>query len=76
MGMSGQRHGPATLYPRERNPVPIVQEAGWASELVWTQRIEENSFVSAGVQIPVVQSVIRHCTSKLINIRSFQKRPI
>jgi hypothetical protein len=25
-------------------PVPIVQEAGWAPEPVWTQRIEEKSF--------------------------------
>jgi hypothetical protein len=30
--------------PGERTPVPIVQEAGWASEPVWTQRIEEISF--------------------------------
>jgi hypothetical protein len=25
-------------------PVPIVQEAGWAPELAWTQRLEEKSF--------------------------------
>ena len=24
------------LYPRERGPVPIVQEAGWATGSVWT----------------------------------------
>jgi hypothetical protein len=24
------------LYPRERDPVPILQEAGWAPGLVWT----------------------------------------
>jgi hypothetical protein len=24
-------------------PVPIVQEAGWAPEPVWTQRLEEKS---------------------------------
>ena len=24
------------LYPRERDPVPIVQEVGWASVPVWT----------------------------------------
>jgi hypothetical protein len=24
------------LYPRERDPATIVQEAGWAPELVWT----------------------------------------
>jgi hypothetical protein len=27
---------PRPLYPRERNPVPIVQEAGWTSGPVWT----------------------------------------
>jgi hypothetical protein len=27
---------PQPLYPWERNPVPIVQEAGWAPGLVWT----------------------------------------
>ena len=29
MGVGGQRHAPAALYPRER-PGPIVQETGWA----------------------------------------------
>ena len=33
--MRGQRHAPAALYPWE-DPVPIVQEAGWAPVLVWT----------------------------------------
>ena len=27
---------PRLLYPRERDPVPIVQEAGWAAGPVWT----------------------------------------
>jgi hypothetical protein len=35
MGVDGQRHAPAALYPRE-DPVPIVQEAGWAPGPVWT----------------------------------------
>ena len=34
-GVSGQRHAPAVLYPRER-PVPVVQEAEWAPGPVWT----------------------------------------
>ena len=25
-----------SLYPRERDPVPIVQEARWVSQPVWT----------------------------------------
>jgi hypothetical protein len=31
-------------------PVPTAQEAGWAPELVWTQRLEEKSFASAAIK--------------------------
>ena len=34
-GVRGQRHAPAAHYPR-KDPVPIVQEAGWTSGPVWT----------------------------------------
>ena len=34
-GVGGQRHAPAALYPR-KDPVRIVQEAGWAPGPVWT----------------------------------------
>jgi hypothetical protein len=34
-GVRGQRYAPAALYPGE-DPVPIVQEAGWAPGPVWT----------------------------------------
>jgi hypothetical protein len=37
-----------SLAPGKGPPVPIVQEAGWAPEPVWTQRLEEKSFASAG----------------------------
>jgi hypothetical protein len=40
MGVNGQRHAPAALYPK-RLPVPIVQEAEWVPESVWTERLEE-----------------------------------
>jgi hypothetical protein len=32
------------LVPGKGPPVPTVQEAGWASEPVFTQRLEEESF--------------------------------
>ena len=35
MGVGGQHHAPAA-YTRERDPVPIVYEAGWAPGPVWT----------------------------------------
>jgi hypothetical protein len=37
--------------PGERPPVPIVQEAGWAPEPVWTQRIEEKSLSLPGIEL-------------------------
>ena len=33
--MGGQHHAPAALPPG-KDPVPIVQGAGWAPEPVWT----------------------------------------
>jgi hypothetical protein len=38
-------------------PVPIGQEAGWAPESVWTQRIEETFFASTGDRTPIAWSV-------------------
>jgi hypothetical protein len=40
--------------------IPIVQEAGWASEPVWMQWLEQKSFASTGDQTPVIQSVIQY----------------
>jgi hypothetical protein len=34
MGVSGQRNAPAAFIPR-KDPVHIVQEAGWAPGPVW-----------------------------------------
>jgi hypothetical protein len=39
---SASRPGRA-LPPGKEPPLAIVQEAGWASEPVWTQRLEENN---------------------------------
>jgi hypothetical protein len=58
---SASRPGRA-LAPGKGPAFLIVYEAGWAPELVWTQRLEEKSFDSFGDQTPVVQSVVRHYT--------------
>jgi hypothetical protein len=50
------------LHPGKGPPVPIGQEAGWAPEPVWTQRLDEKSSASVGDRTPVVQSVVRHYT--------------
>jgi hypothetical protein len=55
----GQPHAPKRALP----PVPIVQEAGWASEPVWTQRIHEKSFAPAGDRTRLSRlSVVLHYT--------------
>jgi hypothetical protein len=63
MRVSGQHHASAALLPPGKGPtVPIVQEAGWASEPVWTQRLEEKSSASVGDRTPIVQPVVSHYT--------------
>jgi hypothetical protein len=59
---SASRPGRA-LPPGKGPPVPIVQEAGWTPESVWTQRLEEKSSACVGEPTPVVQSVVRHYTA-------------
>jgi hypothetical protein len=61
---SASRPGRA-LAPGKGTPVPIVQEAGWASEPFWTQRLQEKSFRlcrGSNPDRPVVQRVARHHT--------------
>jgi hypothetical protein len=48
---------PGRALPRGKGPlVPIGQEAGWAPEPIWTQRIEEKSFAPAGNRTPIARS--------------------
>jgi hypothetical protein len=65
--VSGQHHAPAALLPPGKGPpVPIVQEAGWAPEPVWTQRLEEKillALLGIDPDRPVVQPVVRHYTA-------------
>jgi hypothetical protein len=53
------------LPPGEAPPVPTGQETGWASDPVWTQRLQEKFYcLSRGSNpyLPVVQSGVRHYT--------------
>jgi hypothetical protein len=51
--------GPGRALPPGKGPlVPIIQEAGWAPEPVWTQRLEEKFFAPAGDRTSVVQPIV------------------
>jgi hypothetical protein len=69
MGMSGGEWSAScpghTLALGKGPPVPIVQEAGWAPEPVWTQRLQETSFClcrESNLNHLIVQPIARHCT--------------
>ena len=49
MGVGGRLHAPAALPPG-KDPVPIVQEAGWAPGPAWTG--EGKSRPSTGIRSP------------------------
>jgi hypothetical protein len=62
---SASRPGRALPPGKGPPPVPIVQEAGWAPEPDWTQRIEEKSFRlcrGSNLDRSVVQPVAIHYT--------------
>jgi hypothetical protein len=57
-------HPGRAIPPGKGPPVPIVQEAGWTPEPVWTQRLVEKSFYlcqGSNLDRPVVQSVVSQC---------------
>jgi hypothetical protein len=61
---SASRLGRA-LAPGKRPPVPIVPEAGWAPEPVWTQRLEEKLLrlcLGSNLDRQVVEPVATHYT--------------
>jgi hypothetical protein len=48
---------PGHALPPGKGPsVPTGQEAGWAPEPVWTQRLEEKSLAPAGDQTSISRS--------------------
>jgi hypothetical protein len=57
------------LDPGKGPPVPMVQEAGWAPDTVWTQDLEEKSFHVCRISIldcPVVQPVADTILTELL----------
>jgi hypothetical protein len=62
MGVSGQLHASATLYPRRKDPLYQLDRV---SELVWTKRLGKKIlylYRKSNLGRPVVQSVVRHYT--------------
>jgi hypothetical protein len=57
MDVNDQLHASAALPPG-----PIVQEAGWAPEQVWTLWRREESLAASGNRTPTVQPIVRRYT--------------
>jgi hypothetical protein len=58
-GMIGQRHTSAALYPQKWTQYTHCIGSWVASEQVWTQRLEDKYFASAGDRTSVAQSLAR-----------------
>jgi hypothetical protein len=58
----GQHHAPAAFTPG-KDPVPIVQESGWAPELVW---IGAENLAPVGFDPWTFQPVASHYTDYAI----------
>jgi hypothetical protein len=56
----GQHHA---LPPGKDTRNPLEKRLGGPQELIWSQRLEKQSFSSAGDRTPVVQSVVRNYTN-------------
>jgi hypothetical protein len=61
---------PRPLYPCERAPVPIVNEAGWAPGPVWTDMENRKSLAPTGVRTRTVQPVASRYTGPQANKRN------
>jgi hypothetical protein len=63
MGVSGQRHAPDALYPRERTPGTHCI-GGWVGPTAGLDaRAKEKSSGPVGDRTPIVQPVVRHYTA-------------
>jgi hypothetical protein len=71
MGVSGQRHAPAALYPRGKNPrYPLDRRLGGTQSWSGRRGPEEKS-APVGDRTPIVQPVVRHCTAWATTARLF-----
>jgi len=53
MWVGGQRHAPAALPLGKKDPVPIVQEAGWAAGPI---RTGAENLAHTGIRSPKIQA--------------------
>ena len=64
-GVGGQRHSPAAFTPR-KEPVPIVQEAGWALGPVWIGAENHAPTPIRSPDLPAVASRYTDCATPLL----------
>jgi hypothetical protein len=70
---SASSPGRALAPAKGPTTIPIGQEAGWTSEPVWTQRLQEKSFASAGDRTPITQPSTPYSDTRLTELPQFQQ---
>jgi hypothetical protein len=67
MGVSGQRHAPAALYPREKNPPGTHWIGGWVGLRAGLDAGARGKILcpcrGSNLDRPIVQPVVRHYTA-------------
>ena len=58
---------PRPLYPRKRDLIPMVQEAGCAPGSIWMG-------AETGFYIRTIQSIAIHCTSPIICMKAIKNK--
>ena len=61
---------PRLLFTPGKDPVPIVQEAGWASETVWTGA---KNLVPTGIQPQTIQPIVSRYTDYTTRPRTYSQ---
>jgi hypothetical protein len=76
VGVSGQHHASAALYTQGKGPwYPLYRRLGGSQSRSGCRGYREKSSASVGDRTPVVQSVVRHYTNRVLLVSTVGLSP-